>query len=170
MNVQIGRIVHVVHPKRADRCLPAIVVQNWGDKHGIPSAINAVVFTDGSNDGFYDMHTHNLPERLFVDDEKYKINPSPWSGLNRAGVKDVQQVSQVVYWETSVGPNHAVKTPRSWHWPRRCDDIEIPQQYISADNQVWYHIHKTGMIDPHNCNACKVRQLDADKAEGLIDN
>lgn len=62
-----------------------------------PGLVNLQVATDGSNDGMYGQE--------IVDGKVHVI-------LTRH--------------ETSVEPNHKVRKPRTWHWPRECAHMVNP--------------------------------------------
>lgn len=66
-----------------------------------------------------------------------------------------------VVWETSVLPNHAARAMRSWHWPRECGKLESPPPAYVKDGTVWHHNHMAGLLDIHNCSACKLQEDNA---------
>lgn len=166
-NVDVGRVVHISleapqsayeRPEsyRCDSfCRPALVVRTWGSEHGIDNAINAVMFIDGSNDSEYLApfglrpyfeHRHDLVHRDAVGKETARL-PG-----------EIVRVEQLAQWVTSCSPNHAVKMPRSWHWPRECRTLELPFRSPGG----LYHMHRAGLADPTNCSACR-ETVSADK-------
>lgn len=133
--VQIGRVLHFVIEKgQVVQCRPALVVEDWPNQ-GKPGYCNLVVFPDGTNDGAYgtDQHMHN-------------------HGIAKT---DGANTSLLVRWETSVLPNHAVRSVRSWHWPRECVHLsQPPEPFVNEAKERFHHNHATGVVDIHNCIAC----------------
>ena len=91
----VGRIVHYV--LEDGRCKgdhrPAIVVRDWKADNGL---CQLQVFTDGSNDGFKDVHIFHLK-----NDERHEFHTVPNT-----------------VWRTSVHYSETME-PGTWHWPER---------------------------------------------------
>ena len=154
VSIGVGRIVHFViersyaeDPRIFEApdvfCRPGIVVRSWAMQHGVDGAVNMVVFLDGSNDGVLakDSHTHFLG-----GDAAATLAPN---------------ISLLSRWQTSVPPNHAVKTPGQWHWPRECARMSWAESamhvYPGQEKPTKiYHLHVRGLTDPDHCMACKV--------------
>lgn len=144
--ISVGRIVHFVIAKYSTHvtCRPAIVVEDWPTS-GQVDYVNMQVFTDGSNDGEWatDRHFHATTHERIEDAE-------PSSTLERVTKRMPHKVAaprgSATVWETSVHANHAVKVPRTWHWPRECSSLHpaLPG-----------HNHAADMIDQHNCAKCR---------------
>ena len=83
-----GRIVHVRKPE-VSHCIPAIIVRTWGG-----SAINVLLFPDGSNDGY---------TPAAQDPKHGSLYGLPW-------------MTSVPH-ESTVPP--ASTTASSWHFPER---------------------------------------------------
>lgn len=66
-------------------------------------------------------------------------------------------------WFTSIPPNHAVKIPSQWHWPRECGRMawaeSVMVQYPGHEKATKvYHNHVMALVDPDHCQACKAAQ------------
>lgn len=144
---QIGRVLHFVLEGYQGRpqCRPALVVEDWPSQ-GKPGYVNLCVFPDGTNDGKYgtDDHDHGVPSHHEGQspERSHKAN-----------------LSMMTHWETSVLPNHAVKAVRTWHWPRECRNLQNPAEpYVNSAKERYQHNHAEGVVDVHNCTACKMEE------------
>lgn len=153
VSIGVGRIVHFViersyaeDPRIFEApdvfCRPGIVVRSWAMQHGVDGAVNMIVLLDGSNDGVLakDSHVHEVTSIG-------KSHPPAGFLMTR--------------WQTSVPPNHAVKTPGQWHWPRECARMSWAESamhvYPGQEKPTKiYHLHVKGLTDPDHCMACKV--------------
>lgn len=93
-----------------------------------------------------------------------------WPGSGRTGYVNIQVFTDYSndgawgksgqVWETSVLPNQAVRAIRTWHWPRLCKKLQnpAPPYKPSPQEKAVHHAHQAGMLDVHNCYACRLEQ------------